>query len=228
MERFDILFEIAPLQVTKEQRQTIAARSVWVIRKPFVLQEIEQSIYPVMVPPRDLTGISEAWLLQDVTDADDVTVLETIARVPVRQVPYVWTPLVSEVYLRSIGGLTWSGDASKPLFVPIVDTNNTNSSNSTLPLVILRESARRKTPISGWRLHNSDSIEKSKFFKENVLKHCSDLDLSGTLVGRQRSIDWVREENHVALMHTRFRALRPVLLDLGWAGMDGAHPWAHV
>ena len=223
IERFDILFEIAPLQVTAAQRQAIAARSVWVIRKPFVLQEIEQSIYPVMVQPRDLTGISEAWLLQDVTDADDVTVLETISRVPVRQVPYVWTPLVSEVYLRSLGGVTWSGDALKPLFVPIVDTNNTNSSNSTIPLVILRETARRKTPISGWRLHNSDAIEKSKFFKENVLKHCSDLDLSGNLVGRQRSIDWAREENHVALMHLRFRALRPVLLDLAWAGIPVVH-----
>ncbi len=223
IEPFDVLFEIAPLQVTKEQRQAIAKRSVWVVRKPFVLQEIEQSIYPVSVPTRDLTGISEAWLLQDVTDVDDATMLETVARVPVRHVPFVWTPLPSEIYIRTIGGLTWRGNASKPIFVPITDTNNTNSSNSTLPLVILREAVRRKMPISGWRLHNGESIDKSKFFKENVLKHCSDLDLSGSLVGRQRSVDWIREENNVALMHIRFRALRPVLLDLAWAGIPVVH-----
>ena len=136
---FDILFEIAPLSINAEQRAQIAARSVWVIRKPFVLQEIEQSIYPLTSPGRDLRGISEAWLLRDVTDMDDATVLETIARVPVRQVPYVWTPLITEIYSRSTGSKTWSGNAANPIFVPIVDTNNTNASNSTLPLVILRE-----------------------------------------------------------------------------------------
>ena len=220
---FDILFEISPLSITASQRQSVAVRSVWVIRKPFVLQEIELSIYPVTTSQRDLTGISEAWLLHDVTDVDDATLLETIARVPVRHVPYVWTPLISEMHLRSTGNLAWKGDPSNPLFVPIVDTNNTNASNSTIPLVILRELKRQKFPISGWRMHNGEMIEKSKFFRENVLKHCSDLDLSGSCVGRQRSIDWIRAENNVPLMHMRFRALRPVLLDFGWAGIPVVH-----
>ena len=222
-EPFDMLFEIAPVSLTAAQRQVTTRRSVWVIRKPFVLQEIEQSIYPITSQTRDLTGISEAWLLNDVTDIDDATVLETIARVPVRQVPFVWTPLVSEVHIRSTGSKTWSGNASDPLFALIVDTNNTNASNSTLPLVILREAVRRKTPISGWRLHNGDAIEKSKFFRENILKHCSDLDLSGSCVGRQRCIDWTREKNNVALIHMRFRRLRPILLDLAWSGIPVVH-----
>jgi len=221
--RFDIVFEVAPLTLTAAQRATLATRSIWILRKPFVLQEIEQSIYPLMCSPRDLTGICEAWLVNEVTDEDDVTLLETIARVPVRHVPFVWTPLISEIYNRSTGGKAWSGNADAPLFVPIVDTNNTNASNSTLPLVILREVARRKVPLSGWRLHNGDGIEKSKFFRENILKHCSDLDLSGSCVGRQRSIDWVREENNVALLHMRFRSLRPVLLDLAWVGIPVVH-----
>ena len=222
-EPFDLIFEIAPLTLSAAARAALAQRSVWIIRKPFVLQEIEQSIYPLMSQERDLVGISEAWLLSDVTDVDDKAVLETIARVPVRHVPFVWTPLVSEVHIRSTGGKTWTGNPAAPLFVPIVDTNNTNSSSSTLPLVILREAVRRKTGIRGWRLHNGESIEKSKFFRENVLKHCSDLDLSGSCVGRQRSVDWVREENHVALIHLRFRLLRPVLLDLAWAGIPVVH-----
>ena len=220
---YDILFEIAPLTLTAAQRTSMATRSIWVLRKPFVLQEIEQSIYPLMSSGRDLTGICEAWLINEVTDEDDMSLLETIARVPVRRVPFVWTPLISEIYNRSSGGKTWSGNVDAPLFVPIVDTNNTNASNSTLPLVILREVARRKIPLSGWRIHNGDGIEKSKFFRENVLKHCSDLDLSGSCVGRQRSVDWVKEENNVALLHVRFRSLRPVLLDLAWVGIPVIH-----
>ena len=221
--RYDIVFEIAPLTLTAIQRSALSVRSIWVVRKPFVLQEIEQSIYPLTGLARDLTGICEAWLLNEVTDTDDVTLLETIARVPVRRVPFVWTPLISEIYNRSTGAKTWSGNADAPLFVPLVDTNNTNASNSTLPLVILREVARRKIPVSGWRLHNGEGIEKSKFFRENVLKHCSDLDLSGSCVGRQRSVDWVKEENNVALLHMRFRSLRPVLLDLAWVGIPVIH-----
>ena len=220
---YDILFEVAPLTLTAVQRSVMATRSIWVIRKPFVLQEIEQSIYPLMCSPRELSGICEAWLINDITDEDDVSLLETIARVPVRRVPYVWTPLISEIYNRSTGGKTWSGNIDAPLFVPIVDTNNTNASNSTLPLVILREVMRRKIPLSGWRLHNGDAIEKSKFFRENILKHCSDLDLSGSCVGRQRSVDWIKEENNVALIHVRFRGLRPVLLDLAWVGIPVVH-----
>jgi len=165
---YDILFEVAPLTLTAVQRSVMATRSIWVIRKPFVLQEIEQSIYPLMCSPRELSGICEAWLINDITDEDDVSLLETIARVPVRRVPYVWTPLISEIYNRSTGGKTWLGNIDAPMFVPIVDTNNTNASNSTLPLVILREVMRRKIPLSGWRLHNGDAIEKSKFFRENI------------------------------------------------------------
>ena len=220
---YDLIFEIAPLTLTAAQRATLATRCIWLIRKPFVLQEIEQSIYPLMCSPRDLAGLCEAWLINDVTDEDDVTLLETLARVPVRRVPFVWTPLIPEIYNRTTGGKTWSGNADAPLFVPIVDTNNTNASNSTLPLVILREVARRKVPLSGWRLHNGEGLEKSKFFRENVLKHCSDLDLSGSCVGRQRSVDWIKEENNVALLHMRFRSLRPVLLDLAWVGIPVIH-----
>jgi hypothetical protein len=33
---YDILFEIAPLTLTAEERATMATRSIWIIRKPFV------------------------------------------------------------------------------------------------------------------------------------------------------------------------------------------------
>ena len=220
---FDILFEIGPLTLRAAQRSLICRRSIWVVRKSFALQEIESSIFPIVRGKRDLEGISEAWLLEGVTDPNDVTTLETLARVPVRHVPFLWTPLISEVFLRSIGSPKWCGDAEKPLFLRMVDTNITSSSSSTIPLVIIREMGRRKIPIAEWKLHNGEAIVKSKFFRENVLKHCTESDLSGACVGRQRCVNWAKEENCVALIHLRFNRLRPILLDLAWAGIPVVH-----
>jgi len=219
---FDILFEIGNHTVKRSQRG-IARQCIWILRKPFALQEIENSIYPISVPTRDLEGITEAWLLEDVTDSDDQSVVETIARVPVRHVPFVWTPIISEVFLRSVGSPVWKSDPSKPLFVRMVDTNVSSSSSSTIPLVIIREIGRRNLPIGDWKLHNGEGIVKSRFFRENVLKHCTSTDMSGACVGRQRCVNWGADTNCVALLHMRFNRLRPVLLDLGWAGVPVIH-----
>ena len=220
---FDIIFEIGPHTLTIVERALIARTSIWILRKPFVLQEIESSIFPIMRGPRNTEGIKEAWLLEDVTDKDDLTVVETICRVPVRHVPFIWTPLISEVYLRSTASPPWKGDATKPFSLKMADTNVSSSSSSTIPLVILHELERRKFPIGDWKLHNGEGIVKSKFFRDNVLKHCTSTDMSGVCLGRQRCVNWVNEENSVVLINMRFQRLRPILLDLGWAGIPVIH-----
>ena len=220
---FDLVLEVGLLTLTEEQRKKFAAKSIWVIRKPFVLSEIEMCIFPTISKPRNLEGLFETWLLNDVSSPDDVTALETITRARVRQLPFVWTPLLAEAHFRSFGAKQWSAIPDGKLNVHMVDTNTTSSSSSTLPLVILREAARRTLPIESWKLHNGEMIEKSRFFRENIVKHCSDFDLSGTCVGRQRCVEWTTEPNSVALMHLRFRGLRPVLLDLAWVGVPVVH-----
>jgi GR25 family glycosyltransferase involved in LPS biosynthesis len=222
--RFDILLEVGGLTVTPQQRAALATTAIWVLRKPFVVSETEMSIYPVGVPARDTTGIKQAWLLTDVVSSDDASAVETLTRVPVLQVPFVWSPLPAEAHYRSIGAPVWAPDASDNLFdVHMVDTNMTSASSSTLSLVILREIARRRLPIGSWALHNGEAIAKSKFFRENVLKHCSDLDLSGACVGRQRCVEWTGTRGAVAMAHLRFMRLRPVLLDLAWVGIPTIH-----
>ena len=220
---FNILFEIGNHTVTLEQRTRIASFSIWILRKAFALQEIESSIFPIMRNPRNVEGIREAWLMEDVTDINDRTILETITRVPVRHIPYVWTPLISEVYLRSTSSPPWKGDAQKPFSIKMADTNVSSSSSSTIPLVILHELEHRKYPVGDWKLHNGEGIVKSKFFCENVLKHCTKSDMSGCCVGRQRCVNWTNEENSVAFVNLRFHRLRPILLDLAWAGIPVIH-----
>lgn len=222
-EKFDVIFEVAQLVLTAEMRANLTTKSVWIIRKPFVLTEIECSIYPVNAHPRDFTGMSEAWLLDDVTAKDDITAVETLTGLTVRHVPFVWTPILAEAQSRAIGGTQWRGNPAAPFFIRMADTNQSSSSSSTIPLVIIRELARRHMPIEGWALHNGEHIAGSKFFKENVLKHCADLDVSGACVGRQRAVEWVRDENVIVLVNLRFNRLRPVLLDLAWAGIPVVH-----
>lgn len=218
---FDLLLEVGGLTVTPQQRASLATTAIWVLRKPFVISETEMSIYPIGIPVRDTTGIKQAWLLTDVTSPDDVSAVETLTRVPVLTLPFVWSPLPAEAHYRGIGAPAWAPDVS--FNVHMVDTNMTSASSSTLSLVILREAKRRRLPIGGWALHNGDSIAKSKFFRENVLKHCSDLDLSGACVGRQRCVEWAATPGAVAMAHLRFMRLRPVLLDLAWVGIPTIH-----
>lgn len=222
-ETFDVVFEISQLLLTAEKRSSLGCKSVWIIRKPFVLSEIEATIYPVSSSQRDFKGVSEAWLLDDVTSPDDMTAVETLTGLTVRHVPFIWTPLLAEAQSRAINSLQWRGNPDAPFFVRMADTNQSSSSSSTIPLVILREAARQHVPLEGWALHNGEHIANSKFFKENVLKHCADLDLSGACVGRQRSVEWVREENVITLVNLRFNRLRPILLDLAWAGIPVVH-----
>lgn len=221
--KFDIVFEIANLTLPSAVRSAIATKAIWILRKPFVLNELESTIYPLMTPERDLSGITEAWLLRDITAPDDVSLLETFSRVKVRTVPFVWTPILAHVHNNSSGSKQWKGNSNSKFFVRMADTNQSSASSSTIPLVILREVARRKLPIEGWALHNGENIAKSRFFRDNVLKHCSDLDLSGQCVGRQRSVDWVRDDNIVALVNIRFNRIRPILLDLAWVGIPVIH-----
>jgi GR25 family glycosyltransferase involved in LPS biosynthesis len=223
--QFDLLLEVGLLTVNSaETRAALAQKVAWVIRKPFVLQETEMSIYPIGVPPRDLKGVSYAILLSEVTMPDDVTAVETLIKLPTVVLPFVWSPLPAESHARSFGAPPWIPDASdNMLYVHMADTNMTSASNSTLSLVILREAARRGLPIAEWRMHNGDNIAKSQFFRENVLKHCADLDLSGICVGRQRCVEWTTEPGSVGLVHLRFQRLRPVLLDIAWAGIPLVH-----
>lgn len=220
---FDLILEVSAFTLSAAERKALTRASVWVLRKPFVLSEIESSIYPMNASTRELDGIQETWLMNDMCSSDDISAIEVITRRPVIKLSFVWTPLIAEIHHRSIGSPVWKGTPNQKVIVHMVDTNSTSSSSSTIPLVILRECNRQKLPIETWRLHNGELIAKSRFFRENVLKHCSDLDLSGECVGRQRCVEWTSYINNISLAHIRFRSIRPVLLDLTWVGIPVVH-----
>jgi hypothetical protein len=237
---YDLLFEIGRLTVSAEKRARMTARSIWVLRQGFLLQELEMCLFPTtLTPKRDFQGMTEVWLMDAVAAAEPTAIqaIELLTRLPVRIVPYLWTPSVATTHMTEAKIPSWldstvaelkknpSEHALPPWTVHVAETNTTNASSSVLPIVILREAKRRGFSIGRWRMHNTDVITTSKFFMENTVKHCADdaVGLSGDFVGRQRCVEWLHEPMSCVLSHLRFCSVRPMLLDLAWAGMPVVH-----
>jgi GR25 family glycosyltransferase involved in LPS biosynthesis len=243
---YDVVFEQDRVQLSSEQRQRITKASILVLRKPFLLNEMEASLFPVeQTPRRDWDKITEIWLSESAAVAEPhaIQTLELLSRKPVRVVPLVWTPSIVATYMKEIGlpgwmpvtlselkrGVESGASAPPPWQIHITETNQTNASAAVLPLVILREAKRRGLPIGRYWAHNMDLLKDCRFFKENTYNHCMDADvgLSGELIGRQRCPDWTAQAMSCVLSHIRFSVVRTVLLDVVWAGIPLIHnaPW---
>lgn len=232
-EPFDLVLELGGILKDKETRQRIAKHCIWVIRKPVLLNDIENSIFPVSIGKRNTEGISAVWCFDHEVFDDELQYLETLTRVPVMKVPFVWSPSMIELYRKEAGHPNWiqvtvmvTQQLQKvlPWSVHICETNNSATSSCTVPLVILREAKLQKEfAMQKYKLHNSQPLEHSEFFKQNVFQHIQLEDLSGELIGRQRVVDWVLDPMSCVLAHTRFRKLRPYLLETLWCGIPLVH-----
>ena len=230
---FDLVLEVAQTLGSAEIRKRIARHCVWLVRKPILLADIENTIFPVSMTRRDLEGISAVWCIEEEVTADEFQYLETLTRVPVYAVPFVWTPSIVEIYHKESNHPSWIqttiqhtqvAQKSLPWSVHICETNNTATSSCTIPLVALYEAKRQKQFVfNRYKLHNIQQIENSAFFKQNVLAHVGGEDLSGDFVGRQRIADWVMDPMGCILSHMRFRKIRPYLFDALWLGIPLVH-----
>jgi len=236
----DMLVEIDRLMVSTNMRAEKAKHRILLLRNPFLLQEIEASLYPVtQTPLRQYEGLHQIWLSDAAAAAEPTAIqsLELLSRVPVRIAPYIWTPSVVKAHLKELAIQPWlnttigelhrlrqaDGKDTVPSWkVHVAEKNTTNSSSVTLPLVILREAKRRGINLGTAKLHNTDTILNAKFFVENVQKHCID-GISGEFVGRQRCPEWATEPMSCVLSHMRFAVLRPMLFDAAWAGIPVIH-----
>lgn len=241
---YDVLFEIDRMLSTTDKRKRIAKHCIWVLRHPFILQELETSLFPtVQSMKREFDGLTQIWAFDAVLDAEEGAqqAIELLTRAPVIRVPYLWTQTIAAAHMKEGGMPSWlqttvselrgmnttatnGGAKVLPTWkMHVTETNTTNASSAVIPLVILREAKRRGLAIGAWKVHNADQVMKSKFFVENIVKHCSDLDISGEFIGRQRCVEWVQEPMSCVLSHLRFSTVRPILLDAAWAGIPIVH-----
>jgi GR25 family glycosyltransferase involved in LPS biosynthesis len=232
-EPFDIVFEVAHPLKDKETRQRVGKQCIWILRKPLLLQDIESSIFPISMSKRNTEGLTEVWCLDQEIFDDEIQYLETLTRVPVRKVPFVWSPALLELYRKESGHPQWIQVAVTvtqqqqkvlPWSVHICETNNSASSSCTIPLVALRQAKLEKQfQFQKYKIHNAQPLEHSEFFKQNIWNHCQIEDLSGELIGRQRILDWVLDPMSCIVSHLRFRRIRPYLLEALWAGIPTVH-----
>lgn len=232
-EPFDIVFEVAGTLPDKETRERCGKQCIWVIRKPILLGDIENSIFPVVTGKRNLDGLTAVWAMDEEVSNDELQYLETLSRVPVHRVPYVWSPSLVATHTKESKlphwiqvavALTQQQQKILPWSVHICETNNSATTSCTLPLLILRELKKDKEFFfTNYKVHNAQPIEGSQFFKQNVLAHSQIEDLSGSFAGRQRIADWSVDPMSCILAHLRFRRLRPYLLEALWIGIPLVH-----
>jgi len=230
----DILLEVSTLITTAELRRKIAKQCIWVVRKPVLLNDIENSIYPLTSTKRNLDGLSAIWALDLEVTKDEIEYLELLSKgLPVRHVPFVWSPSAIDTHKKESGTPEWIQVLSyfiqqkggiPPWSIHICETNTSASSSCTIPLVALRDMKHKSIiPFSNYKIHNAEHIEKNDFFSQNVMKHCQIDGLTATFVGRQRIIDWIYDPASIVFSHVRFRTIRSMFLDTIWCGIPLVH-----
>lgn len=208
-EPFDLLIELIPYFDTQEQRAKFGKRSVLLFRKNMLIPIIENSLYPVILQKYNFDGIDQIWTFDLFSNSDELQILETISKKKVIQIPYIWTPSIIEAHKTEYNMPIWlqvqNFESDDPWKVHICETNSTSCSSCTIPLCIVRQAKLTKFNMDAkYKIHNSEHLLKSQFFKDNLMKHTEVPDLSGEYVGRQRIIDYVYEPKSCIISHSRF------------------------
>lgn len=231
---FDFVIELGNNLLTVEQRKKQPGRCVWLFRKHILYHDVEASLFPFENPERDLEGVSEVWLLKELSNTDDIQYIETLSRKPVRVLPLVWTPSALELYRQQSKVPVWGQVAElaevkdQPWSIHVCETNNTSASSCTIPLFIMREVKKKSSSLTlrnPMKIHNAEHVRDSQFFRFNVLDHAfSDIpDMSGVFLGRQRVADFVFDPKSIIIAHSRFSSWRPYLMDALWCGIPLVH-----
>jgi alpha(1,3/1,4) fucosyltransferase len=211
------------LEVTLCPRLRRLAPCIWIVRKAPLFYDMEACVVPYPLPKRDLTGISETWVQEELSSADDIQYLELITRRPVRTLPFLWSALAIETYRKEKPLPIWlqSYEEGKPFTMHICETNTSSSSSCIIPICIYRE-----THVKGMRIliHNTEALKESEYFQKNLWANITgDMTMDSAFVGRQRIVEIPSMQNTILLAHSRFLNIRPYLLDALWCGIPVVH-----
>lgn len=226
-DKLDIFIDVDGYIVSNVRRK-IADRVIIFIRKPTALNEIEHSVYPLQGPIRNLKDCDALWTWEHFGQ-QDARILELLSEKPVYRIPYYWSSKPVDEYGKvHPSWLEASKTPADSWSCHITETNQSVSSNLTLPVVIMAYvKTHSKVPLKKYYIHNAQNIKEQKFFEDNVYNHCKRDDLEVEFVGRQRITDWRIQSKSFVLSHTRFASIRGTHLDCVWNGIPLIHnsPW---
>jgi len=211
------------LEVTLCPRLRGLAPCIWIVRKAPLFHDMEACVIPYPLPKRDLVGIAETWVQEELATSDDIQYLELITRRPVRTVPFLWSAIAIEAYRKEKPLPIWlqSYEEGKPFTVHICETNTSSASSCVIPICIYRESVSK---VGRLLIHNADSLKESEYFQKNLWANLTgDLAMESAFVGRQRIVEIPSMQNTIVFAHSRFLNIRPYLLDALWCGIPVVH-----
>jgi len=221
IQTFDIVIEVVWFLPVDLRRQ-IANKVVMFYHYPPAFYDIESSVYPLASAVRDFNGVHALWTWSHFKETD-FEYLEFMSRRPVFRLPFFWNPILLDSYVTETSVPEWSG-SNEPAVV-ICESNETNTSNCTLPMVILSE-IYKNNPSLKWKIVNGHELIKRDFFINNIFQNLhigsGSVDISGNFMKRVRLPDLRREPNYI-ISHQRFRPIKYMLLDALYLGIPLIH-----
>jgi len=204
--------------VPPDMRKQLTQRSVMFYHYPPVFYDIESSTYPLSSQTRDFTGLNAVWTWSHFKKTD-YEYLEFLSGCPVFKVPFLWNPLFLDAYSKETDVPAWT---SGPKNIVICESNETNTSNCTLPLTILSEICKKDSSVK-WKVTNADALITRPFFIGNIVKNLHfEGDISGNFFKRIRLPDLCRDSS-IMLSHQRWRPIKYLLLDALYLGIPVIH-----
>jgi GR25 family glycosyltransferase involved in LPS biosynthesis len=193
------------------------ARTVVLFRHDPAFRILEKVPYLTKSPLYTLQGVSEVWVWDLLTPESSVPLLESLFDLPVRRVPYVWTP----IHLGSFGKRVHKAvPCTEATTLHILESNTGTTSNCILPLV----GASKCTGSKEVRVFNGE-LEKERFFRDNIHANIKGLNIS--YEPRESITNWL-DDDILVVTHQRFITCKPVLLDLLWLGIPFVHNCAFL
>jgi GR25 family glycosyltransferase involved in LPS biosynthesis len=220
LEMFDIVIEVV-WYLPSELRQRVAKKVIMFYHYPSAFYDIESSVYPLASQARNFDGIYAIWTWAHFKTSDH-EYLEFVSRKPVFKCPFFWNPILLDSYIQEASVPEWKKEINPSIV--ICESNETNTSNCTLPMVILSEIYKNNKSIK-WTVLNSENLSKRDFFINNIIKNLhieSTPDISGNFMKRVRLPDIRRGSNYI-ISHQRFRPIKYMLLDALYLGIPLIH-----
>jgi len=201
-------------------RRQLSQKTAMFYHYPPVFYDIESSVYPLNLAVRNFENVDAVWTWSHFKSTD-YAYLEFLSRKPVFTCPFIWDPVLVDVYVTEGSVPEWT--RSGPLKIAICESNESNTSQCTIPLTICSEIYRQVGPCK-WAVLNSEVLASRPFFVTNIVKnlHLGDGDISGNFLKRVRLPD-LRRESNVIVSHQRWRPIKYMLIDALWLGIPLIH-----
>ncbi|NBR61254.1 MAG: DUF2827 family protein [Actinobacteria bacterium] len=233
---YDILIDIDGF-LSAEIRTKISKTCIIFYRKSFVINEIENAVYNNIPLPLNFIGADAVWMWKEM-NAGEENFLREVIPIPITFIPFLWSPVFIENYLRDKQHCMNSSDEEtsekSKTILHLIDNNYDNQSNSILPLVATSKLlnceffVKRKYDFTV-RVENGEDLSNNNFFRRNIWNNSVKLHNNESLVEfwtRCRICDWKSIDssyNHVAISNIRFTSLKHFMLDIAWLGINYVH-----